>query len=56
MLSRATLAKDWKLHSEVVAQIWGRYDKAKVDLFVSVPSVLLPYEPERSDGVGCLGT
>ena len=30
--------KDWKLHSEVVAQVWERYGQAKLDLFLSVES------------------
>ena len=52
--------KDRKPHSELVAQIWERYSKVKVGLFASeestqCPLFLLPYWPERSDGVGCLG-
>ncbi|CAL9686954.1 unnamed protein product [Knipowitschia caucasica] len=27
--------RDWKLHSGVVAQIWGKYGRAEVDLFAS---------------------
>lgn len=27
--------KDWKLHSEVVAQIWRIYGQAEIDLFAS---------------------
>ena len=34
--------KDWKLHSEVVAQIWGRYGQAKVDLFASEENAQCP--------------
>ena len=34
--------KDWKLYSEVVAQIWKRYGRAKVDLFTSEESAQCP--------------
>lgn len=34
--------KEWKLHREVVAQIWRRYGRARVDLFASAENTQCP--------------
>lgn len=43
LLSRGNARyKDWKLHSDVVAQIWSRFGQAKVDLFASRENAQCP--------------
>lgn len=43
LLSRANPRyKEWKLHSEVVAQVWERYGRAEVDLFASAENTQCP--------------
>ncbi len=53
ILSRTgPLPGEWRLHTEVIAQIWARYGTAQVDLFASVETTHCPrwYSLKVQDG------
>ncbi|XP_028275797.1 uncharacterized protein LOC114445053 [Parambassis ranga] len=56
LLSRGIpLYADWRLHPEVVKQIWLRYGRATVDLYASAENAQCPLFFSRHDGVAPLG-
>uniref|UniRef100_UPI003AAC7FDB uncharacterized protein n=1 Tax=Centroberyx gerrardi TaxID=166262 RepID=UPI003AAC7FDB len=56
LLSRGfPLAREWKLHPEVVEQIWGRFGRATVNLFASRENAHCPMFFSLQDGSAPLG-